>query len=167
MLKSLGHSAVALALAGCVVPVPVPLPVPNAAPTEASSISRLAATPPRSGAFDVMLNDLRRTEGRAVLASNRDLDRIAASHAADLRATGTLSHRDAAGRRVSGRLRAAGVSSCGAGENLAQGQGRAEDVFRDWASSPGHRSNMLYPDYANYGLGQAGDTWVLILLTAC
>ncbi len=114
-----------------------------------------------------MINDLRRTKGRAALASNRELDRVAASHAAALRAKGTLTHRDTSGRNVSGRVRAAGVSSCGAGENLAQGRGSPEEVFRDWANSPGHRSNMLYPAYANYGLGQAGDYWVLVLLTAC
>jgi uncharacterized protein YkwD len=167
MFKSLGFALAGLTLSACVVPVPVVLPAPQGASSQTAAASRLAATPPRSAAFDLMINDLRRTTGRTPLSSNRDLDRVAASHAAALQARGALAHRDAAGRKVSGRVRAAGVSSCGAGENLARGQGQAEDVFRDWANSPAHRSNMVFPAYANYGLGHVGDYWVLILLTAC
>ena len=152
-------------LSACVV-VPVPVALPGDAGA-ARPLRALAASAPVSPRFDAQLNALRRQAGVGAIAPNAGLDRVAAEHAAWLASTGRLQHRGASGQRASGRVRAAGVSSCPAGENLAEGYGSAEGAFAGWAQSPGHRANMTHPDYVNYGLGRSGDVWVLVLLMAC
>lgn len=44
------------------------------------------------------------------------------------------------------------------GENLAGGQGTPEAALADWMASPGHRGNILNPNYQEIGvgLGQGG-----------
>ncbi len=41
----------------------------------------------------------------------------------------------------------------GAGENIAAGQRTEEAVMRDWMSSPGHRNNILNPNFRELGVG--------------
>lgn len=41
----------------------------------------------------------------------------------------------------------------GVGENIAGGQVSAEDVMRDWMNSPGHRENILRPEYDKMSVG--------------
>lgn len=43
-----------------------------------------------------------------------------------------------------------------AGENIAKGQA-PKDVVAAWMASPGHRSNILSPDYTHIGIGFAKD----------
>ena len=155
----------ALWLSAC-VPVPIVLPV-GAPQQTAQPVQRLASTPPANTQFDAAFAQLRQNAGLPPLLPNVGLDRVAAGHAADMQAGGYVAHRDRQGRKVTDRVPAAGVSSCGAGENLAQGQDNAIEVLRDWARSTGHRANLLDPRYANYGFGRAGDSWVLVLLLPC
>lgn len=42
-----------------------------------------------------------------------------------------------------------------AGENLAGGYTTPEAAFNDWMESPGHRANILDPDYTKIGVGYA------------
>jgi uncharacterized protein YkwD len=39
------------------------------------------------------------------------------------------------------------------GENIAAGYKTAEDVVAGWMGSPGHRRNILNPDYQEIGIG--------------
>ena len=46
------------------------------------------------------------------------------------------------------------------GENLAKGQLTAKEVMEDWMNSPGHRANILHPQFEEIGIGIFGDVWV-------
>ena len=48
------------------------------------------------------------------------------------------------------------------GENIARGQKTPEKVVEDWMNSPGHRANILNPEYSYMGVGHSfdGNCWV-------
>jgi uncharacterized protein YkwD len=46
------------------------------------------------------------------------------------------------------------------GENLAKGYSDAKTVVDAWMKSPGHRANILNPDYKQFGVGQACGVFV-------
>lgn len=52
------------------------------------------------------------------------------------------------------------------GENLAQGHAVHQVVGapRGWMSSPGHRQNLLNPNYTHMGIGQSGAYWAQCLV---
>ncbi|MED3764544.1 CAP domain-containing protein [Ureibacillus sp. FSL K6-8385] len=53
------------------------------------------------------------------------------------------------------QMRAAGIQFRAAGENIAQGQRTPEQVVNAWMNSPGHRANILNPNYTHIGVGFA------------
>ncbi|MFA7682367.1 MAG: CAP domain-containing protein [Candidatus Peribacteraceae bacterium] len=46
------------------------------------------------------------------------------------------------------------------GENIAKGQLTPQQVMQDWMNSPGHRSNILHPQFEEMGVGIFGAVWV-------
>jgi uncharacterized protein YkwD len=46
-----------------------------------------------------------------------------------------------------------GIEVSIAGENVARGQKDPESVMKDWLASPGHRKNILRPEYEGIGVG--------------
>lgn len=51
-----------------------------------------------------------------------------------------------------------------AGENLAVGFTNPEKMMFAWLKSPGHRDNILNPDFTKIGIGIArdGDNWIVV-----
>lgn len=80
----------------------------------------------------------------------------AASHwmAQDMATNDYLDHTDHEGRELEGRLAAFEYKDYQAiGENVAAGQATAAEVMVGWMQSPGHRSNILSPDFCEIGIG--------------
>ncbi|MEO9864717.1 MAG: CAP domain-containing protein [Yoonia sp.] len=151
-------------LMGCIiVPVPVTVSSGSYRPSEAP----LAATAPAIAAFDRQFAALRAQNGLPPLRSNAGLDASAMAHSVDMRAYNYVSHEDRSGLRAQGRVHRAGVTRCGIGENIAQGQKSVEEAIAAWMNSPGHRRNMLNRNYASYGIGRAGDYWTLVFALPC
>ena len=46
------------------------------------------------------------------------------------------------------------------GENLARGQFTAQEVVGDWMASPGHRRNILEPEFTEMGIAIFNEYWV-------
>ncbi len=63
------------------------------------------------------------------------------------------SHTRPDGRKFSTALIEAGVDWQACGENIAAGQRTPEDVVNDWMNSPGHRANILNPNYKYLAVG--------------
>ena len=64
------------------------------------------------------------------------------------------------GTTVSDRLRAAGKTFIAIGENLASSTATREPVeaaMDGWMKSPGHRENILRPDFTDTGVGVCHD----------
>ena len=48
---------------------------------------------------------------------------------------------------------------CAAGENIAYaGGGNADSIHRMWMASPGHRANILNPQFTHVGIGATTDS---------
>ena len=51
-----------------------------------------------------------------------------------------------------------------AGENIAMGQQSPSWVMEDWMNSPGHRANILDPEFTRLAVGINGTYWVQLFL---
>jgi uncharacterized protein YkwD len=81
-----------------------------------------------------------------------DLTEVARAHSADMLARGYFSHHSPEGKSAFDRLRAAKISFRLAGENLAFAP-TVKLAHQGLMNSPGHRANILRPQYAKIGIG--------------
>jgi len=120
-------------------------------------VAAIAAAVP---ALALDLNSFRAQHKLPPLTSSSTLAGAAYSHAHDMARRRSLDHNGF-------RARMAGIASTAA-ENVLVGCDTADCAFRKWASSAGHRRNMLMKGVTSYGLASAtGDNgrkyWVLTL----
>lgn len=117
-------------------------------------------------AFEQRVLDLVNVEraryGLGRLSYDRRLDLASERHNAQQAATRTMSH-DGIGDGTPGqRIKAAGYGGSW-GENVATGQLSPEQVVAEWMASPGHRRNILDPNYqllgVSYTVGSDGRTY--------
>lgn len=113
-------------------------------------------------AFDLVNKD-RRANGLPPLTLSADLSRVAAAHSQDMINRHYFDHNTPDGKTPFDRLHDAGISYGYAGENIAMNQSvaAAEQAFMN---SPGHRANILNPNFHKIGLGvrwdSSGNTYV-------
>lgn len=114
--------------------------------------------------------DLARTATEVVDLTNREraraglrplvvdpvLTTAAQAHSADMVARAFYSHTSPEGSRPWDRAAAAGSTRRSIGENIACGQRSPAEVVEGWMNSPGHRANILKPDFTHIGIGFAG-----------
>jgi len=85
-------------------------------------------------------------------------DRLAATalaHSSDMAQHDYFDHVDRRGTGVAGRAREHGYAWRVVGENIAAGQGSAQQVVAGWLTSPGHCANILSPDFREMGTAYA------------
>jgi uncharacterized protein YkwD len=108
-----------------------------------------------------LLNQQRAANGLPALHGSAALDNSAQSYSeAMMRATAGgpvfLSHTGPDGSTFEDRINAAGYGEWTAiGENIAAGQHSPQEVVDDWMNSPGHRANILDPNFRDVGIGIA------------
>jgi len=162
MLRALPLIA-CLWLAACDQP-----PVPSAAPAGSASAPATGTAPPPSQAgFDDMINALRAQAGLPAATPDARLRAAAQAHADDMLRNNYVSHTGRNGSDFAQRMRAAGYASCNPAENIAAGQTSEAAVLASWTGSAAHRRNLLLPGSVQYGLGRAGDRWVLLIARVC
>lgn len=157
-----------VALSGCVVPIPVVVSAPPNAVTTNDSVAVTSASATTD--FTQALNVFRRSQGLGAVEQSAVLTRAATLHAQDMAARGYFSHSSPGGpngANLMQRAQSAGCAVRAAAENIAQGQQTQQQVFESWRNSSGHRANMLGASYTSYGLGRAGDKWVLMFSSGC
>ncbi|MFI6642949.1 CAP domain-containing protein [Streptomyces sp. NPDC050504] len=103
-----------------------------------------------------LTNDERGRAGLRPLAADPRLASAAQTHSADMAARGFYSHTTPEGTEPWDRAAAAGAAHRGIGENIACGQRTPAEVVLGWMNSPGHRANILKPDFTHIGIGFAG-----------
>ncbi len=113
-----------------------------------------------------LLNFQRASQGLGPVQEDARLSRSAQAHAADMEANGYFSHQGQNGSRFYERAAAAGYA-CAAAENIASGQPSEDIVVRGWMGSDGHRRNILLSDATEFGIGRAGNVWVLVMGRGC
>lgn len=109
--------------------------------------------------FDA-LNRERSVRGVAPLAYDPRLAEIARAHSRDMLARSYFSHRAPEGPGPAGRVTAAGVPFRLVAENIAQNvrvKDPAAEAVKQWMTSPGHRDNVLNPEFTRSAVGIAVD----------
>jgi len=84
------------------------------------------------------------------LVPAEDLMELAQEHTDWMHKSGKLRHQPLLNLQLKGYRRV--------GENIARGDS-AEQVFRLWTRSLGHRTNITSPRYRYVGIGRAGRYW--------
>ena len=91
--------------------------------------------------------------GLAPVKRQDDLSRAARWQAEDMASGNYFDHKDHLGRHIEPRLPDFGyVGYCALGENIAGGQTSPAEVVAGWMKSPGHRANLLNPDFREVGV---------------
>ncbi|MFI6559662.1 CAP domain-containing protein [Streptomyces sp. NPDC050534] len=103
-----------------------------------------------------LTNRERARAGLPALAADALLTTAAQAHSADMVARAFYSHTSPDGSRPWDRAAAAGARRHSIGENIACGQRSPAEVVDGWMNSPGHRANILKPDFTHIGIGLAG-----------
>lgn len=101
------------------------------------------------------VNVQRKKAGAPPLSANALLDKAAQRHAEDMLARGYFAHESPQKKTVRERAREAGYDWRTVGENIAEGQLTVDEVMKTWMKSPGHRRNILDPDFKELGVGLA------------
>jgi uncharacterized protein YkwD len=99
-----------------------------------------------------LVNQERVAAGLGALAPDPELTEVARRHSADMFARGYFAHDTPEGRDPFDRMRAANVRFVTAGENLALAP-TVQVAHRGLMNSPGHRANILYPQFDRIGIG--------------
>jgi uncharacterized protein YkwD len=99
-----------------------------------------------------MVNTERTSRGLKPLKPDTDLAEVARAHSRDMFARGYFSHVTPDGKELSHRIRRAKLGYLMAGENLALAPTLA-GAHQGLMNSPGHRANILRPQFARLGVG--------------
>lgn len=100
-----------------------------------------------------MVNAERTKRGLQPLAANWQLSRVARVKSADMRDRQYFSHTSPTYGSPFDMIKAFNITFHAAGENIAAGQRTAVEVMQGWMNSPGHRQNILNPQYTEIGVG--------------
>ena len=138
--------------------------VPGGAAPEAAAAAQVAVP---TGGFGALLNAQRATAGLPAASADARLTAAAQGHAQDMAAQNYFSHTGLDGRHSSDRISASGYSTCRPSEVIAFGQRSEAEVFQTWVNSPPHLANMMMRGPVQYGLGHAGNKWVLVVAGVC
>lgn len=99
-----------------------------------------------------LVNHERLIRGLRTLKFKSSLQTIAREHSADMFERGYFSHYSPEGKTVADRANTAGIDYQVIGENLAYAPS-LELAHNGLMNSPGHRANILSPDYHQIGIG--------------
>ena len=99
-----------------------------------------------------LVNAERRAAGLQPVKPDPVMTQVARAHSQDMLARGYFSHYTPEGRDLEDRLRAAHVGYLSAGENLAFAP-TLHTAHNGLMHSPGHRANILRPQFGRLGIG--------------
>lgn len=100
----------------------------------------------------VLVNAERRAAGLPAVEPDGELTEVARAHSRDMLARGYFSHYSPEGRDLEDRLRGSRVRYLTAGENLALAP-TLYTAHKGLMHSPGHRANILRPQFGRLGVG--------------
>ena len=95
-----------------------------------------------------LTNNERRHHNLPDLTFNWQLAWAAMKHSANMANQDFFDH-----RQMEERVRAEGYQYSLVGENISAGNSTPEDAMNTWMNSPGHRNNILNPQYRELGVG--------------
>ncbi|WZL74201.1 SafA/ExsA family spore coat assembly protein [Clostridiaceae bacterium 35-E11] len=102
-----------------------------------------------------LVNVERAKAGLQPLKENWELSRVARYKSKDMMERKYFSHTSPTYGSPFEMMKNFGISYAYAGENIAMGQRTPEEVMKGWMNSPGHRKNILSPNFIQIGVGYA------------
>jgi uncharacterized protein YkwD len=105
----------------------------------------------RARAMLDLINEERTARNLKVLTFDEDLAGVGDAHCRDMFARGYFSHNSPEGETPFDRMNKAGLVYLVAGENLALAP-TVEEAFLGLMNSPGHKANMLSPEFGRVGI---------------
>lgn len=100
-----------------------------------------------------LVNVERSKAGLKPLTLNSQLNQAAQNHTNDMISKGYFSHNSPTGSTMVSRVNAVGYRYSTIGENIAAGSSTASATMTQWMNSPGHRANILNPNFRELGVG--------------
>lgn len=100
-----------------------------------------------------LTNSFRAQNNLPPLIMNAQLNASAQGHTTDMALNDYFDHTGLNGSDIGDRIGATGYRYSYIGENIAAGYSTPEAVVNGWINSPGHRANMLNPNYKDIGVG--------------
>jgi len=104
-----------------------------------------------------LTNGERGAAGCPALTADAQLGAAAKRHNDEMARTGNFSHTGADGSTPAQRVTDAGYTYRATAENIAMGQGTAEEVVGAWMASEGHRANILNCELRDLGVAFTTD----------
>jgi uncharacterized protein YkwD/uncharacterized membrane protein required for colicin V production len=101
-----------------------------------------------------LLNAERVKAGLKPLVRDAELEKVARNHSVDMLQRGYFAHETPEGKSPFDRIRDASIQFTIAGENLALAQ-TVDLAHQGLMDSPGHRANILRPEFGRVGIGAA------------
>lgn len=99
----------------------------------------------------ILTNEKRHENGAGPLTINEKLDEAAVEKADNMFAENYWAHNSPSGKNPWVFIKNSGYTYVYAGENLARGFTKPDDVINAWMASPSHRENMLSTNYTDVG----------------
>ena len=132
-----------------------------------STAIELSDLPAEAQSFVTLVNDHRENQGLEPLAWHAAIGGVAQAHSQDMRDRDYFAHDNPDGESPFDRMRAAGISYQGAGENIARGYTTGQSVLNGWLGSTGHRENIENSAYTHHGLRyvEDGNYWTHVFAT--
>ena len=108
-----------------------------------------------------LVNEIRQQNGLKPLTENWELSRVARYKSQDMLDNRYFSHTSPTYGSPFQMIKAFGLSSRTAGENIAKGYASPQAVVNGWMNSSGHRANILNVSYTQIGIGYVaqGNYW--------
>ncbi len=149
----------------CLALILVMARMPDARPRPGPAGAGISYLPELERAIYRLTNEVRQKHGLSPLTGETSLTGVARAHSADMLHRSYFSHQGLDGRSPHDRIRAGypfGLTM--SGENIWSGAGYdsqdtqrlARIIVDNWLSSPGHRQNLLNPQFTDIGVGAAG-----------
>lgn len=107
-----------------------------------------------------LVNEARSSAGLNALAMDGALSNVAMAKAKDMHTNNYFDHNSPTYGSPFDMMRQFGISYRYAGENIARGQGNAQQVMNDWMNSEGHRANILNGNFTKIGIAHYSGDWV-------
>lgn len=112
-----------------------------------------------------IVNQERANVGLAPLAYDEQITYAATQRSYEMAVHSYFQHARPDGRSCFTVMKEYGVSYRRAGENIAAGQETPEIVMNAWMNSPGHKANILKPEFTKIGVGIAANQYGRIYWT--
>lgn len=104
-----------------------------------------------------LVNEQRAKNGLRALSNDWQIARVARVKSEEMRDKNYFSHTSPTYGSPFDMMKAFNISYSTAGENIAKGQQTAQAVVTAWMNSPGHRKNILQPNFTHLGVGYTKD----------